>query len=238
MPQFFVKSSDIVGDRCRIAGDDYRHLASVRRVRPDDAVMLRDERGDSLTARIMRVTDSFIEVEIVGRSVGAPAPIDLTLCICLLKGKNFDLVIEKAVEIGVSRIVPVLSERTIARPSDAETRVRRWDRKAGEAAKQSLRGTRPVIGDICTFDDLIETERGRTRIIAHPGAPGLLKDILRRERPGGISLLVGPEGGFSPGEVAAAEAAGWTAAGIGFSQMRAGTAAAVLCGIIVYEWGG
>jgi 16S rRNA (uracil1498-N3)-methyltransferase len=238
MPQFFVTTSDIVDNRCRIVGDDYRHLASVRRVRPDDVVLLRDERGDSLTARVVRVADRFIEVEIVGKSAGAPAPVDITLCLCLLKGKNFDLVIEKAVEIGVTRIVPVLSERTIARPSDAEARVRRWDRKAGEAAKQSLRGAKPVIEDICSFTGLIAGERERTRVIAHPGAPGRLKDILARERTGGISLLVGPEGGFSAGEVATAEAAGWVAAGIGFSQMRAGTAAVVLCGIIVYEWGG
>lgn len=238
MPQFFVRSSDIIGNRCRISGDDYRHLASVRRVRPDDGIMLRDERGDSLAGRVVRVTDSFIEVEITGRTSGAPAPADITLCMCLLKGRNFDLVVEKAVEVGVSRIVPVLSERTIARLEDAGARVRRWDRKAEEAAKQSLRGARPAIGEICSFPDLVAGESGRSRIIAHPGAPGSLKDLLRREQRGPISLLVGPEGGFSPREVAAAEAAGWTAAGIGFSQMRAGTAAIVLCGIIVYEWGG
>lgn len=237
MPQFFVTSSDIVGNRCRIAGDDYRHLASVRRVRPGDEIMLRDELGDELSARVMRVTGGFVEVEITGKSAGAPAPVDLALCMCLLKGKNFDLVIEKAVETGVSRIVPVLSERTVARPSDADARVRRWERKAGEAAKQSLRGARPVIDDICSFGDVIAGERDRTRIIAHPGAPGRLKKILAG-RSGGISLLVGPEGGFSPREVAAAESAGWAAAGFGFSQMRAGTAAVVLCGIIVYEWGG
>jgi 16S rRNA (uracil1498-N3)-methyltransferase len=237
VPQFFVTSPEIVDNRCRISGDDFRHLASVRRVRPGDALMLRDERGDSLSGRVVRVTDSFIEVEITGKTAGAPAPADITLCMCLLKGKNFDLVIEKAVEVGVSRIVPVLSERTIARPADAEARVRRWNRKAEEAAKQSLRGARPVIGETCAFTDLIAGERDRARVIAHPGAPGSLKQILRRERPCGISLLVGPEGGFSPREVAAAEAAGWTAAGIGFSQMRAGTAAIVLCGIIIYEWG-
>jgi 16S rRNA (uracil1498-N3)-methyltransferase len=238
MPQFFVTTSDIVGNRCRIVGDDYRHLASVRRVRPDDGIMLRDERGDSLSARVVRVTDSFVEVEIVGTSAGAPVPVDIALCLCLLKGKNFDLVIEKAVEIGVSRIVPVLSERTIARPSDADARVKRWERKAAEAAKQSLRGARPVIDDIRTFEDVIAGECDRTRIIAHPGAPGRLKEILDGGKRGGVSLLVGPEGGFSPGEVAAAGSAGWASAGIGFSQMRAGTAAVVLCGIIVYEWGG
>ena len=77
MPQFFVRTSDIVGNRCRIAGDDYRHLASVRRVRPDDEIMLRDERGDSLAARVVRVAADCVEVEIIGRSAGGPPPVDV-----------------------------------------------------------------------------------------------------------------------------------------------------------------
>ena len=111
--------------------------------------MFRDERGDSLYgARRAGCRTALSRSRSPARTAGAPAPADITLCMCLLKGKNFDLVIEKAVEVGVSRIMPVLSERTIARPADAEARVRRWDRKAEEAAKQSLRGARPVIEEI------------------------------------------------------------------------------------------
>jgi 16S rRNA (uracil1498-N3)-methyltransferase len=237
MPQFFITSSDIKENRCRIAGDDFRHLASVRRVKPGDVIMLRDEEGASLEARVDRIAADHLEAIIVGKGTAPEAPVDITLCMCLLKGGNFDQAIEKAVEVGVSRIIPVSSGRTVPRPADADAKVRRWNRKAQEAAKQSLRERVPVVDGIHPFDAVIVMDNDRARIIAHPGAAMTLKQYLRGTRADAVNILVGPEGGFSPEELEAAEAAGWVAAGFGFSQLRAETAAAVLCGIIVYEWG-
>ncbi len=237
MPQFFVTSSDISNNRCRIQGDDFHHLADVRRAKPGDTILLRDEKGTSLEARIERIAADFLEAVIISESVAPDATPDITLCMCLLKGGNFDLAVEKAVEVGVSRIIPVVSERTVPRPADAEAKVRRWNRKAAEAAKQSLRDRVPAVEGVRSFSEVIGLDRGRQRIIAHPGAPLSLKQHLRGTGAGAVSLLVGPEGGFSTGELRAAADAGWIAAGFGFSQLRAETAAAVLCGIIVYEWG-
>jgi len=238
MPQFFVKSSDIIDGRCAIRGDDYHHLVDVRRVKPGDTIRLRDEKGSSLAARIERIGADRLEAVITGESVAPEVPVDITLCLCLIKGGNFDLAIEKAVEVGVSRIIPVVSERTVPRPADAEAKVRRWNRKAEEAAKQSLRERVPVVEGIRAFSEVIGINSGQARIMAHPGAPVSLKQCLRAGAGTvAVSILVGPEGGFSPGEVEAAAAAGWTVAGFGFSQLRAETAAAVLCGIIVYERG-
>jgi 16S rRNA (uracil1498-N3)-methyltransferase len=237
VPQFFVSSSEIANNRCRIHGDDFRHLASVRRVKPGDAVRLRDEKGASYAASVARITGDFIEVEIFDTNAGVHCPVHITLCMCLLKGGNFDLVVEKSVEIGVSRIVPVLSERTVPRPADENAKIRRWSRKAEEAAKQSLRERVPSVERIHSFGEIIGMNRDQLRIIAHPGAPISLKEFLRNNHAGAVSLLVGPEGGFSPVEMDAAAEAGWVAADFGFSQLRAETAAAVLCGIIVYEWG-
>lgn len=237
MPQFFVTSADIDHDRCRIAGEDFHHLASVRRVKPGEIIMLRDEKGASLAARIDFVAADHLEATIVGQALPAALPVDITLCMCLLKGGNFDFVIEKAVEVGVSRIVPVVSERTVARPADAEAKVRRWSRKAEEAAKQSLREKVPVVECIRPFSDVIATEKDRALVIAHPGAAMTLKRYLRGRRACALNILVGPEGGFTPGELTTAAAAGWVAAGFGFTSLRAETAAALLCGIIVYEWG-
>lgn len=237
MPQFFITSADIVQNRCRIGGDDFRHLVTVRRAKPGDAIRLRDEKGASLVARIARITGEFIEAEIIGESAARPLPVELTLCMCLLKGKNFDTALEKAVEIGVARIIPVVSERTVPHPSDEGARADRWSRKAEEAAKQSLRESVPPVERVITFRDLIAARHDPALIIAHPGAAVPMKEYLRGRRPGAVSLLVGPEGGFSPGETAAAAAAGWTAVNLGSSHLRAGTATTVLCGIIMYEWG-
>ncbi|MBN2158970.1 MAG: 16S rRNA (uracil(1498)-N(3))-methyltransferase [Spirochaetes bacterium] len=237
MPQFFIHSSDIIDGRCRISGDDFRHLASVRRVKAGEEIRLRDDSGAVLSARIVLVTDDSILAEITGRFSAPYSLPDITLCMSLLKGKNFDQVIEKGVEIGVARIVPVVSERTITRPTDASARVERWNRKSEEAAKQSLRERIPRVERIMPFEEVIASVSTPARVIAHPGAQGSIKEFLRNSGPSSISLLVGPEGGFSLREVADAAGAGWTPAGFGFSQLRAGTAAAVLCGIIVYEWG-
>jgi len=237
VPQFFVTSSEIENNRCRIRGDDFRHLAAVRRVKPGDIIRLRDEKGTSYTALIERIAGDHIELEITEARGSENAPPDITLCMCLLKGGNFDLVVEKSVEIGVSRIIPVVSERTVPRPADESAKLRRWSRKAEEAAKQSLRERVPSVGQISSFGDVIGMNRDGVRIIAHPGAPISLKEFLRHTHAGAVSLLVGPEGGFSPGEMESAAAAGWVAVDFGFSQLRAETAAAVLCGIIVYEWG-
>lgn len=237
MPQFFVTSSDIADGRCTIRGDDYHHLVGVRRVKPGEIIRLRDEKGTSLTARIGSISADSLEAVITGESAAPDAPVDITLCLCLLKGGSFDLAIEKAVEVGVSRIIPVASERTVPRLADAGGKTRRWNRKAEEAAKQSLRERVPLVEGVRPFSEVIGLFSGQARVIAHPGAPVSLKEYLRGCGSGAVSLLVGPEGGFSPGELAAAADAGWVTAGFGFSQLRAETAAAVLCGIIVYEWG-
>jgi len=175
MPQFFVTSSDIIDGRCAIRGEDYHHLVDVRRAKPGDIIRLRDEKGVSLDARIESIGADRLETVIVGESAAPDVPVDITLCLCLIKGGAFDQAIEKAVEAGVSRIIPVVSERTVPRPSDAEAKVRRWNRKAEEAAKQSLRERVPVVEGVRAFSDVIGLNGGRLRIMAHPGAPVSLK---------------------------------------------------------------
>jgi len=237
VPQFFVTSSEIENNRCSIHGDDFRHLAAARRAKAGDTIRLRDEKGTIYTALIDRIAGDHIELIITEARFGERATVDITLCMCLLKGGNFDRALEKCVEIGVTRIIPVVSERTVPRPADESVKVQRWRRRAEEAAKQSLRDRVPSIDRISPFGDVIGMNRGGVRVIAHPGAEASFKKVLHDYRAGAVTLLVGPEGGFSPGELESAAAAGWVAVDFGFSQLRAETAAAVLCGIIVYEWG-
>ncbi len=237
MPQFFITSSDIRGNRCVISGDDFRHLAAVRRAREGDSLLLRDEGGVLYEARIVSVRSDSLEAEITAVHRGSAPPMDITLCMALLKGGSFDVALEKAVEVGVSRIVPVVTERTIPRRADEAGRMRRWSRKAMEAAKQSLRERVPDVDPVISFGEVIESFRDGARIIAHPGAAGSMREFLRAERAVRAVLLVGPEGGFSPGEIRAAEEAGWRPLTFGFSHLRAETAAPLLCGIIIYEWG-
>ncbi len=237
MPQFFIKTSDIIHNKCRIAGNDFRHLVAVRRVRPGDRVELRAETGARYSGQVLEISDSFVEIGVIGEAARSASPIGISLYACLLKGKGYDGVIEKAVEIGVSRIIPVVSERTVPHPDDPEAKLVRWKRKASEAAKQCMRESMPDVERIHSFKEAVEASCGEVRMIAHPGADDSIKDFLRSHKPGAAAILVGPEGGFSPKEVDEALRAGWTGVNFGFSQLRAGTASLVLCGIIMYEWG-
>jgi 16S rRNA (uracil1498-N3)-methyltransferase len=209
----------------------------VRRAREGDPLRLRDEEGTLYDARVAAVLSDSLEAEITAVHRGPAPSIEITLCMALLKGGNFDVALEKAVEVGVSRIVPVVTERTIPRPADETGRMRRWSRKAMEAAKQSLRERVPAVDPVSSFGEVIEAFHEGPRIIAHPGAAGSMREFLRSERAPRAVILVGPEGGFSPGELRAAEDAGWRALNFGFSHLRAETAAPLLCGIIIYEWG-
>jgi 16S rRNA (uracil1498-N3)-methyltransferase len=237
MPQYFVTSS-VVNNKYRIEGDDFRHLSRVRRVRRGDLVALRTETGARLQARIVRITDSWIEAEVVGRGAHAPSPPEVTLCMGILKGKSFDTVVEKSVELGVARILPIMCERSVPRITDDRERMKRWKRKAIEASKQCMRDSVPEVARLHSFEEAIAAVDDGIRIIAHPGSDASLRQALdpAAAGPAKAALLVGPEGGFSEREIERASASGWIPVNFGFTQLRAGTAAIVLCGIIIYEF--
>jgi len=244
VPQFFIKSSNINGDSCIIDGDDYRHLSRVRRVKTDDIIQLVTEDGDRVRAKVREISDSRILADILPQddnhdtSVTTKGQsIDLTLYMSILKGKKFDLVIQKAVEVGVSRIVPVVTDRTVSVPHKDTNKIERWNRIAVEAAKQSMRVHIPVVENILKFDEALNHDSSDIKIIAHLEGAEDLKEYLRnKEKNFRVSLFIGPEGGFSENEIKMAEGNDWKSLSFGFSQLRAETAAISLSSILVYEW--
>jgi len=240
MPQFFITSSNITGDRCIIDGDDFFHLTRVRRVRQGDEIRLRTADGAALEGRIIHIGDHSMTLEIIDKKAEESISLNLTLCAALLKGKKFDTVIQKSVETGVSRIIPVKSERTIPDIEDKEPRkLERWNRIAVEAAKQCLRSTIPVVEGVRNFNALLKEETAGLKILAHPGKESRgLREFLREAGTFSHSaLLVGPEGGFSPHELELARGHGWNDVNFGLPQLRAETASMVLPAILMYEWG-
>ncbi len=238
MPQFFIKSSSILQNRCTIDGDNFHHIVRVRRARINENIMLRLDDGSQVVARIIEIGDSSLLVEIIDKKENINH-ITINLCVGLLKGKKFELVIQKSVEIGISRIIPVITERTIPELKDrAKSRVERWRRIAVEASKQSMKGDITQIEDIRHFSDLLAEIESDIKILAHPGEESRnIRDCLSRaEKNPEISMLIGPEGGFSEKEIQAAREKGWVDAHFGFTQMRSETAAIVLPAIIIYEW--
>lgn len=241
MPQIFITVPGSTGGEFVIRGDDYHHLVRVRRVKQNDIIKLRDAGGVLFSARIVGITAEEIRAEAVSEINTTDAgrgSVFLELAVCVLKGKKFDYVIQKATEIGVDRIVPVISERTVPDLSEkTRTRLDRWGRIAREAAKQCMRESVPEIDDIISLDDYLAREHEGTRIIAHPGAGVTFQEFSSGEgRDPGVCALVGPEGGFSPAEIGRALSRGWSQVSFGFTSLRAETAALVIPSLIIYEW--
>ncbi|MCP4137050.1 MAG: 16S rRNA (uracil(1498)-N(3))-methyltransferase [bacterium] len=237
MPQFFISSAQIEGTRCSIEGEDFFHLVTVRRVKKDDLIKLRKEDGTLVTARAVLIGESSIEAEIISQELSPENRLALSLYAALLKGKKFDLVIQKAVEIGVNRIIPVLTDRTVPVPGDkSSNKLDRWNRIALEAAKQSMRDDIPVVEEIAAFTDIVSGDCSSVKIIAHPGSGASLHELLENARANDVALLIGPEGGFTQKELDLSSTHGWKNMNFGFTQLRAETAAMVLPAVIIYEF--
>ncbi len=239
MPQFFVTSLPDGQGRLVIQGTDFHHLARVRRARAGEVLSLRTADGALLAARIASIGPDHLVAEIIDKKEARPIPLNLTLCAALLKGKKFDTVIRKAVEIGVARIIPVESERTVPEVGTrADERRARWQRIADEAAKQCLRHGLVGVERLHSFDEALGCCGDGVRMIAHPDerAPGIREFRGEHGDATHAAVLVGPEGGFSAGEIDRARAAGWSMVSFGFTQMRAETAAMVLPALLIYEW--
>ena len=173
MPQFFVLPGGISGGRCVLRGDDFNHLVRVRRIKAGDGRQLRDQQGTLYESRVVHVGESSLVAEIIDKKQALPYHLGLTLCAALLKGKKFDLVIQKATETAFG-IIPVVkwSSAVPDLGGREEERLRRWRRIALEASKQCLRRGVPAVEGVRDWTSLVRETFGGLKIIAHPGGEG------------------------------------------------------------------
>lgn len=239
MPQFFVNEELEPDGSFKIKGDDFYHLTRVRRIRPDDIIKIRYNQMLH-EASIVSVESDYIVAKLGELVSGLNREPDVTLICAILKSGNFDFVIQKAVETGASRIIPVKTERTITDISDKKkSKLERWKKISIEASKQSLRQSAPEICDPMEFKEAVDAENYGLKIIAHPGTELNIKDLLSsQENNIPVTLFIGPEGGFTEKELDYARARGFTEVNFGFSHLRAETAVIVFLSIIIYEMSG
>jgi 16S rRNA (uracil1498-N3)-methyltransferase len=238
MPQYFISIDGAPGVVVPVAGDDFIHLTKVRRVRIGDGIHLRDKNGTLFSGWVASIEKDHLLVEIAARIDRVDDRPQIVLGMSLLKNSNFELVVQKAVEVGVARIVPVVTERTIVNlQGKEEERLRRWNAIAREAAKQSMRSDIPVVSPAVSFSQFIKNEKDHSlRIITSPNEEGThIRDVTGSEALSGALVLVGPEGGFSPPEIEEALGAGYSCMLFGSTQMRAETAGIVIPAIILHE---
>jgi 16S rRNA (uracil1498-N3)-methyltransferase len=228
-----------------LVADEARHLREVLRLKPGDEVYVFNGEGKEFVCRIEESQRDTARLQII-REVEPARPesqLQLTLALALLKGEKFDLVVQKATELGVTCLVPVMTKHADIRlrdESDATKRVTRWQRIAMEAAKQSGRAVVPTVASVIAFTSLIEIPNGASYRLMFSERDGQSLVQAKRDlgaRANQMTALVGSEGGWSDEEIAAARLAGWAIITLGGRTLRAETAAIAVTVLLQHIFG-
>lgn len=241
MARFFVDPAAIAGSLVTLEGGDAHHAATVLRLKPGAAVTVLDGRGRILACVVEEAEKKHVVLRVTGETQAPPAPVPVTLYQALPKGDKLELVIQKATELGVARIVPVPAARSIVKvePAKVAAKLARWQAIAKEAAEQSERPTVPEVGAPEALAALAlppgalafvmaEREDGLTLPRALPAAP-----------PAALALFVGPEGGWAPEELAVLAGKGVVPVSLGPRILRTETAGLAALAMVMakYELG-
>ncbi len=223
MPRFFIDGT--ADGRAYIAGADALHIAKALRMRPGEALTLCDGKGTDFEGVLETVTDRQVTVRITAsRPSQAEPTLAVTLYQGLPKGDKMDWIVQKAVELGVTAVVPVATRRSVARlEGKADKKQERWQRIAAEAAGQCGRGMLPSVERPLSWSQALSCLSGEPALVFYEGGGRPLRELVtpstRR-----LSVFVGPEGGFDPEEIDAIRRQGGGVATLGPRILRCETA--------------
>ncbi len=263
MKRIFLEEA--ISETVKITGGDANHLANSLRAQKGDKIVAVDKFGNTATLELAEFGADFIIAKCVSEITKITeeelSATKITLADCLPKQNRFDNIVEKATELGVDRLAPLISDRTIARPGNfrAKTKLERWARVAKEAATQCARDTLPEIGNIRELSDWLKdiaptlghflvTKSGAKKFDGKGAlllfcnekeTDASLAEILREYKnfdgDKNIIILIGPEGGFSEREAREIKAAGGVSVSLGKTILKTDTAAISALAIVQYE---
>lgn len=241
--RFFINRQDISGDTVQLSSEDSAHISRVLRRREGDSLSLCDGEGMDYEACILEASPQGVKARITDRFPNRTEPrVQVTLYAGLSKGERFDLLIQKAVELGVFRIVPVLSRYCVVKlpEKEREKKLARMNKIALEACKQSLRGRVVQVGPVMDFAQAVEemTQSPCPLLLYEKENKRSLSRLLEDNKQlSAFAVLTGPEGGFSQEEAALAMEKGLSSVSVGPRILRCETAPlAALCAIM-YQTG-
>ena len=242
MPRFFLLSEKAENGVFEIRGDDARHISFSLRMRQGEMLTVCDGDGTDYECKIVFMDGETVRLEVVSshRTVTEP-PLEICLYQSVPKGDKFEYIVQKAVELGVSRIVPVYSSRCIVKPDpkSEEKKIVRLSRIAHEAAKQCGRGRIPAVMPYMTFAQAVRS-CGENAFICYENEKSFsLKSYLHtlsEKNASALSFFVGPEGGYSEQEVALAAENGIPAVELGPRILRSETASGFVLSSLTYEF--
>jgi 16S rRNA (uracil1498-N3)-methyltransferase len=229
--RFFVP--EVMDGEAVLGGDDAHHLARVLRVEPGQQFEISDG-GKVYLGEVDSVSKSEVRFRVIQELGGSPELPAITLYVALVKFDRFEWIVEKATEIGVAKIVPLEAARTEhGLLAAAGKRVERWRKIARESSQQSRRVAPPFIEEARKLPAL-DVEGCRLRLEEQPGSGLLLGALPEKREP--VSLLIGPEGGWTDVERLRLNEAGWIPVSLGTAILRAETAAIVGAGVAAQWW--
>ncbi|MFC1944824.1 RsmE family RNA methyltransferase [Chloroflexota bacterium] len=238
MYRFFLSPQCIDGSRVTLGGDLVHQLRHVLRLRAGSCIVVLDDSGWEYEVELGETGGGRSSVVSSSRSAGEPV-VGITLYQALLKGSNFEFVLQKCTELGVSAFVPISCERCVASAPRRE-RVARWRSIIREAAELSGRGRLPELRPQLPFAEALRSAVGPSLI---PWEEESLVGIGEAVRPlveggaGAVNIFIGPEGGFPSGEVDMARERGIVPVSLGRRLLRAETAALAAATAVLYEYG-
>jgi 16S rRNA (uracil1498-N3)-methyltransferase len=239
LTRVYVGAPLVPAKRVKLEGNAASHITRVLRLRVGAALILFDGAGGEYEASIDKAHGGEVLVAVGAQlAIERESPLPLTLAQGVSRGERMDMVVQKATELGVSHLVPVLTERSVVRLSaqQSDRKVNHWRAIAIAACEQCGRNRLPSVAAPVVLRDFLKgAAPGSTRVLLSPSGTATLKDL---PRPGdGVTLLIGPEGGLSDEEEQAALAAGFTAARLGPRVLRTETAAIAAIALLQQEFG-
>jgi 16S rRNA (uracil1498-N3)-methyltransferase len=239
MPRRFFSESILDGPTVWLTGDEALHLLKVLRGQIGDEVLLFDGHGAEHLARIIQRERSRVELELLERrEVDRELPFELHLGVALPKGDRQKWLVEKAVELGVSSVTPLITERSVSLPSSGTNS--RWQRTILEASKQCGRNRLLELHSAQPWSTFCQQSHpSGLRLVAHPpvaDSPCFHPSEVIARRPSNVTVAIGPEGGFSGYELEVAQTAGWQFFSLGRRILRVETACLAIAAFLSTSW--
>jgi 16S rRNA (uracil1498-N3)-methyltransferase len=245
MHRFYIAPENWHPDALVLTGAEAHHCATVLRLDSADKIVVFDGRGSEITAEIVASNTAEVRLRKLHDAQMAPLRCRITLGQAIPKGKNMDLIVQKAVEIGAAEIAPILSDRTVVRLDEesAASKRAKWQTVAIEAAKQCGQNWLPQVRTPQTLAHFFQNHRGfDLQLIGSLQSDAVhLKKILAQfstehgDRPVNVLMLVGPEGDFTPAELSLARSHGCRPITLGPIVLRVETASIYCLSILSYE---
>jgi 16S rRNA (uracil1498-N3)-methyltransferase len=229
------------GDRVAFDADETRHLVRVLRLGPGDVVAAADGRGGAWHVRLLTVGETATGAIVGAASLAAESPLAISLVQAVPKGDRMEAIVRATTELGVARILPAITERTVVRldPARWRERARRWQRVAREATKQCGRAVVPIVEPPRPLAEWIANDEAsdlRLCCWETEGTP-LGRVLETHQRPRSAHVIVGPEGGLTRDEVERAGTAGYVAVTLGQRILRTDTAGPAIVAMLQFALG-